>query len=594
MSRRTDLEPRRERGYSSYDQARRERERKRTLRFDGSGEGRTDVGFRRIALVFGAIAVVVVARLLWLQVFTAGSLARDAEEQRTNSIVLHAKRGTIYDRNGNVLAASEECKTIYANPEEVNDPNGTAELLAQELGGKKKDYLKLLRTKGTFVYIKRQADEDASERLQEAFNEQGMRGVYFVSDTRRVYPYGSVGGQVLGIVGVDGDGLSGLELYYDNILKGEDGQMIMEVGQGGTPIAGGASEVTEAKNGADIIISLDIDIQAVAEEQIEKGVKEYTADSGSVVVTNPKNGEILAMCSTPLLDPTDTSDADNAAFTLKPVTSTYEPGSIFKVLTAAIGIENGLVTPNSTWSVPGKVKVGDDYVSDADGRTETVDYSLRDIIAYSSNAGIALVTQNLIGAETFSKGVSAFQIGQATGIDYPGEGPGIVKSLDEYDGSTLGNMSFGQGLAVPMVQMIKAVGSIANGGTLYTPHFLMVKDGKEVTWKATGTSVSGDTCDAVTDMMRSVVDYGTGTDVSVEGYDVAVKTGTGEQVKEDGSGYLADKFVSSMIGFANADDAEVLVYVGLNGTGYHGSAAGGTFSAIMSEALSDTGVSPVG
>ena len=248
MSRRTDLEPRRERGYSSYDQARRERERKRTLRFDGSGEGRTDVGFRRIALVFGAIAVVVVARLLWLQVFTAGSLARDAEEQRTNSIVLHAKRGTIYDRNGNVLAASEECKTIYANPEEVNDPNGTAELLAQELGGKKKDYLKLLRTKGTFVYIKRQADEDASERLQEAFNEQGMRGVYFVSDTRRVYPYGSVGGQVLGIVGVDGDGLSGLELYYDNILKGEDGQMIMEVGQGGTPIAGGASEVTEAKN----------------------------------------------------------------------------------------------------------------------------------------------------------------------------------------------------------------------------------------------------------------------------------------------------------------------------------------------------------
>ena len=579
---------------ASYDEARRERESARRGKNLAGGEGRGDAGLVRVLFVLGIVAAVVVARLLWLQVLTAGSLAQEAETQRTNAVTLHAKRGTIYDRNGNVLATSEECQTIYANPEEINDPNGTAELLADVLGGDKKDYYKLLRTDGTFVYLKRQVDNDACEKLRTEFNERGIRGVYFLSDTRRVYPYGAIAGQVLGVVGVDGDGLSGLELYYNDILKGTDGQMIMEVGQGGTPIAGAASDVTLAKDGTDIIISLDIDIQSAAEEQIVAGIERYGADSGSVVVTNPQNGEILAMCSTPLLDPTDTASADEAAFTLKPVTSSYEPGSIFKVLTASIGIENGLMSPNSSWVVPGKVQVGDDLVGDADGRTETVVYTLRDIIAYSSNAGIAMAAQDDIGAKRFSEGVAAYQIGQATGIDYPGEGAGIVKTLDQYDGSTLGNMSFGQGVAVPMVQMIKAIGSIANGGTLYTPHFLMVKGGKEVSWEATGTTMSAETCSAVTDMMRSVVAYGTGIDVEVDGYDVAVKTGTGEQVNENGSGYLAGKYVSSMIGFANASDPQVLVYVGLNGTAYHGNVAAGMFSAIMSEALSDTGVTPAG
>ncbi len=581
---------------ASYDEARRERERGRSRGGEdlGGGPGRTDAGLMRLTVFVVVIVAVVVARLLWLQVFTAGSLAREAEAQRTNAVTLHAKRGTIYDRNGNVLAVSEECQTVYANPEEINDPNGAAKLLADELGGDKDDYYKLLRADGTFVYLRRQADSDACEKLREEFNEQGIRGIYFLTDTRRVYPYGALAGQVLGLVGVDGDGLSGLELYYDDILKGTDGQMIMEVGQGGTPIAGAASEVTPAKDGTDIIISLDIDIQGTAEEQIAAGVEQYGVDSGSVVVTNPQNGEILAICSTPLLDPTDTGSAEEAALTLKPVTSSYEPGSIFKVLTASIGIENGLMTPDTTWVVPGKVKVGDSYVGDSDGREATVVYSLRDIIAYSSNAGIAMAAQDNIGAKRFAEGVAAYQIGQATGIDYPGEGDGIVKTLDEYDGSTLGNMAFGQGVAVPMIQMVKAIGSIANGGTLYTPHFLMVKGGKEVSWEATGTTVSADTCSAVADMMHSVAEYGTGTDVEVDGYKVAVKTGTGEQVNEDGSGYLQGKFVSSMIGFANVEDPEVLVYVGLNGTGYHGSAAGGMFSAIMSEALSDTGVAPVG
>ena len=577
---------------ASYDEARRARENSRARRFDGGGSGRGDRGLHTILAVAAVIAVIVVGRLLWLQVFTASDLSSKAETQRTNTITLHAKRGTIYDRNGNVLAMSVDCKTIYANPDEVNDPSTAASIIASALGGDESDYLEKLQDDTTFVYIRRQVDEDTAEQLEQSLSDAGIEGIYFLEDTKRVYPYGSVAGQILGAVGVDGDGLSGLELYYNSILEGTDGEMLMETGEDGTPIAGAASDVTEAQDGTDIVISIDINIQQVAEEQISAGVTQYGADSGSVMVTDPQSGEILAACSTPLLDLTDTSSATTAAYTLKLTSSVYEPGSIFKVLTAAIGIDDGLMNTETTWSVPAKIKAGDDYVTDDDDRDYTMDMSLREILRRSSNVGMSLVAQDEIGSERFSEGVSAFQIGTATGIDYPGESSGIVKSLDEYDGSTLGNMAFGQGLAVPMVQMVKAVGSIANGGTLYTPHFLISEGGQSADWPSTGTSVSAETAAEVTDMMRTVVDSGTATNADVEGYDVAAKTGTGQQINDDGTGYKDDSYMSSMIGFANASDPDVLVYVGLNGTSYHGSAAGSMFSAIMSEALSDLGVKP--
>lgn len=577
---------------ASYDEARRNREEKRRQRFGSQGQGATDYGFAIIFRWFLAVAIVVAARLLILQVIDAPKLAATGKAQRTNTIALHAKRGTIYDRNGNVLAVSEDCKTIYANPKEISDVRKAARALAKVFGGMSSDYIPKLRQDASFVYVRRQVDTKLAKELQTELEKNKLTGIYFLDDTKRVYPYKGVASQVLGVVGVDGEGLSGLELYYEDILHGSDGEMIMERGLYGEPIAGATAEITPAKNGADIMIGLDINIQQVAEEQITEAVKTYTADSGSVMVTDPTTGEILAACSTPLLDLTDLSEAEDAAYTLRPVTSSYEPGSIFKVLTAAIGVDNKLMEDTSTWTVPAEVKVGDNYVTDVDNRDYTMTMSLREIMRRSSNTGMALIGQQVIGPKRFSQGVDDFHIGHKTGIDYPGETKGIVKTMKQYDGSTLGNMAFGQGLAIPMVQMVEAVGSVANGGTLYTPHFLKTKDGKEVEWKSHGKSVSSKTCAMVTDIMRTVVDEGTAMDGDVEGYDVAAKTGTGQQVTEDGSGYKPDSFVSSLIGFANASDPRVLVYVGLNGTGYHGSAAGPAFSAIMSEALSDMGVRP--
>lgn len=551
-----------------------------------------DAAALAVMALMGVVMLLCASKLVWLQVVDANSLRSAAAARRQNVVVVQAKRGTIYDRNGNVLAMSQDCKTIYCNPREVNDPNGAAAIMADVLGGDASSYVDSLTGNSTFSYIRRQVNTNDAASIKDRLKERGVKGVYYLDDTKRVYPYGNVGGQVLGIVGTDGDGLSGLELYYNDILKGTNGEVIFETGSGGTPIAGASTTTTEAQNGTDIVISLDIGIQEVAEKTIRQGVDDYDADSGSVMVSDPATGEILAACSTPLFDITDTSVIEEGALNLKPVSSSFEPGSIFKILTEAIGLESGSVRDDDVFSVPASVEVGDDTVRDDDSRDYTMDMDLREILRRSSNVGIATVAQTRIGADAFAQGVSGFQIGQKTGIDYPGEVDGLVKSRVEYDGASLGSMSFGQSLAIPLVQMVQAIGSIANDGSLITPHFLVSKGGQRVDWPSKGASVSKETCDRVTDYMRTVVEEGTARRAQVAGYDIAGKTGTGEQAGESGS-YVAYSYVSSLIGFAPTDDPEVLVYVGLNGTPYLAtSSAAPLFSTIMGEALSDMGVQP--
>ena len=567
---------------SSYDDAIRAR-------------GRNDSGWRArpgamtaFLLIMGLCVVAAVTKILWIQVVKHD----DFTASRESTVVLHAKRGTIYDRNGNVLASSVDCKTIYCNPEQIDDVSATAEILARDLGGNASDFTAALEADGQFSYVKKRVDVSYAEALESDLEDAGIAGIYYLDDTKRVYPYGSVAGQILGLVGADGQGLSGLEYYYDSILGGTDGEVVMERGADGTPVAGGASQVTEAKDGTDVVISLDIDIQQMAESKIVEGVSTYEAESGSVMVCDPTTGEILAACSTPLLDASDASKATSEAMNLKLTGDSYEPGSIFKVLTMAIGIESGKITPDSTYTVPPTIQLGENTVGDDDGRDYTMDMSCTEILRRSSNTGTSMVAQT-IGVDTFLSGLQTFGIGTATGIDYPGEQSGIVQEVSNVAGANLSFMSFGQGIAVPMVQFVRAVSAIANDGTMNVPHFLVAKGGEEVDWTSKQSkTVSKETCDKVTEMMRTVIEEGTGVSAQVEGYDIAGKTGTGEQAGESG-GYESGKYVSSLIGFANADDPKVLVYVGFNGTPHlASSSAAPVFSAIMSEALSVMGVEP--
>lgn len=562
----------------------------------------------RILIALAAAAFVIVfLRLVYIQVVDGPRLAKRAEDRRTNVVTLNAKRGTIYDRNGNVLAISVDCKDIVCDPTTVmktvkNEKGKTsqttdgaaddiADVLVEVLGGDRDTYLEALTRTGTrYAYLSKRVDVSKADQVAQELSDKGLSGVYYESNTKRVYPYGTTCAQILGYVNQDGAALSGLEYYYDDVLKGSDGQRVYEASRNGTPIAGGVSDTIAARNGTDIVLSIDIDLQEECESIISEGAKTYEAESGSVMVTDPKTGEVYAAASTPLPDFSSLTDA--SALNLKLVSDSFEPGSVFKVLTTSIGLETGTLTKDTTFNIPAEVLVGDDVVHDDDNRDYSEDMTVEQALAKSSNVAMAYYVQNVIGSKNFADGVQKFGIGQKTGIDFPGEASGIVRGYDDYDGSTAGSMAFGQSLAIPLVQIVRAFGAVANDGVPTTPHFLVSKGGDEVDWPAGDRIISKQTADTETEMMRAVMTDGTGVNGAIGGYDIAGKTGTGEQADENG-GYKEAHFVASLCGFANAEDPQVLVYVGLNGIPYLASdSAANVFRDVMEQSVTILGIAP--
>ncbi len=562
----------------------------------------------RILIALAAAAFVIVfLRLVYIQVVDGPRLAKRAEDRRTNVVTLNAKRGTIYDRNGNVLAISVDCKDIVCDPTTVmktvkNEKGKTsqttdgaaddiADVLVEVLGGDRDTYLEALTRTGTrYAYLSKRVDVSKADQVAQELSDKGLSGVYYESNTKRVYPYGTTCAQILGYVNQDGAALSGLEYYYDDVLKGSDGQRVYEASRNGTPIAGGVSDTIAARNGTDIVLSIDIDLQEECESIISEGAKTYEAESGSVVVRDRTTGEVYGAGSCPL--PGFWYLGDAAALNLKLVSDSFEPGSVFKVLTTSIGLENGTLTKDTTFNIPAEVLVGDDVVHDDDNRDYSEDMTVEQALAKSSNVAMAYYVQNVIGSKNFADGVQKFGIGQKTGIDFPGEAAGIVRGYDDYDGSTAGSMAFGQSLAIPLVQIVRAFGAVANDGVPTTPHFLVSKGGDEVDWPVGERIISKQTADTETEMMRAVMTDGTGVNGAIGGYDIAGKTGTGEQADENG-GYKEAHFVASLCGFANAEDPQVLVYVGLNGIPYLASdSAANVFRDVMEQSVTILGIAP--
>ena len=441
----------------------------------------------------------------------------------------------------------------------------------------------------TFAYVKRQVDDEDAELLAQ----KEIAGIEFEPSIKRVYPNGTLALQVLGIVNVDNVGVSGLEKQYDEILTGVNGSLVRERALDGTFIAGGAYKKIPAQDGMDIVLGIDANIQRVAEDAIAEVVERVGAKNGSVLVSDPTTGEIICACSYPTYDPTDLANASNEDLNLRVVTDVYEPGSVFKSFVAAAGIEHEGMTPDTAMDVPAMVRVGDDEVRDADKRDYGLNMTLREMMRRSSNTGFVLVGEK-IGADDFDQYViKDFGFGTSTGIDFPGESLGIIKGRSEYDGATLGSMSFGQALAVEPVQMVRAMSAIANKGVMTTPHFLKTRAGQEVDWTDGEQQVlSAETAAAVADMMRTVVDEGTGTGAQVSGYEISGKTGTAERAVEGTSGYQEGNYMSSFMGFASTTDARAMCYITLDGTAAGSDAATPVFKTIMETALPALGIMP--
>lgn len=545
----------------------------------------------RVAVVFfafAAIALIFVVRLVYMQVLMAGEWSQQAQDSRTVDITITPKRGTIYDRNGNVLATSVDCTTIYCNPTEITDVDGAAKQLKKILGGKVSTYKEVLSRQNTsFSYVKRQVDNDVAKKVK-ALN---ITGLYYLDDSKREYPNGSVGGQIIGLCDIDGNGLTGLELYYNSVLGGSAGHVTYEQGNTGIVISG-TERRTDAVDGQDIVISLDLDMQAYVEKQVAAGAKNLGGDSGQCVLMDGSTGEILAACSTPLLDPTDTSNIKSGATELKVVSQAFEPGSIFKSVTMLACLEEGVVKPSTKVFCPAKLKADEYTISDAHERGDTT-YTATEIMQHSSNVGISLCAQKL-GFDKLYQYIGKYKLDEElSGVDFPGEASGYLSNVSDWSEIQADNVSFGQGVSVTPIQITRFYAMLANGGTSVKPHFLISKpqsDGK-ISYGTEKVVTNGKAIKQLDKMLTKVVTDGTGTAAQIDGYDVAGKTGTAEYVEDGSSGYVDGTYNLSFVGYLPNSDSDLVCFVGVTKVPAD-SVTTGIFKDIMSFAINRYNVSP--
>lgn len=509
--------------------------------------------------IFALAALIIVGRLVYLTLIVGPENATKAEDTRTITVDLPAKRGTIYDRNGIVLAKDIDAATIYCNPYEVTDAAAESAQLASVLGGDSTDYIEVLSTPDTsFAYIYRKADQAQGEKIEAL----GLDGIYILEDSKRVYPCGQTAGQVVGICDVDGNGLTGLELYYDELLGGTDGELVVERGQNGFPIAGGLNLQTAAKDGEDIMISIDLDMQEYLETRLATAVTDIAGKNGNALLYDAGTGEIIAIASTPYLNPSDRDHIEEGAPELKSITAAFEPGSIFKTVSAAAILEEDVLKPSDTIFCPAYLPADEYFVSDAHGRADET-MTFRDILARSSNVGISLATEKL-GFNKLYDAILRYNLNEETGIDYPGEGVGYCAHVEDWSTIQSYNITFGQGISVTPLQISRFYGAIINDGVECTPHLLISKPqtGEVPTYPTEKVFENTSILPTLQSMLKSVVSEGTATDAQIEGFAPAGKTGTAEYALETGS-YAIGSYNISFVGFLPDTNSQLVCFVGV-------------------------------
>ncbi len=547
--------------------------------------------FTFLLMAFVGLLLIVTARLVWIQIVAAPRYAAQATSQRMRDIELPARRGTIYDREGEPLAISVDARTVYAAPNSVKNKAATADALASVLGGDRAAYLKKLQRDSGFVYIARKVDMESARSL-EALK---LEGIGFLDDSRRMYPSGELACQVLGFVGLDGGGLAGIEKRYDEVLGGRSGVLLGERDPYGRPIPGGVQKSIDSVDGHDIMLTIDKDIQYHAQLELAAAVKKWDAKGGSVVVMNPQNGEIYAMASTPGYNPNDFSAADPSAFRNRPVSDAYEPGSTIKSLTAAAVLDKGLFKADTKLQLPPTLRVAGRTIHESHPRPP-VSWSVTDIVTNSSNVGAVKLGMKL-GKQGLYDYFSRFGLTESTGVDYPGEARGWLPEPSQWSDSSIANIPFGQGVSSTPLQLTRAVGALANEGVLTTPHFLLdvpQEPDFKIEWP-TRRAVSKKTAADTTGILARVITEGTGSEAAVPGYTVAGKTGTAQVALPGGRGYAAGSYIASFIGYLPAEDAQVLIAVKLDeprNAIYGGTVAAPLFSSVGAFAVAHLKIPP--
>ncbi|HAN94741.1 penicillin-binding transpeptidase domain-containing protein [Candidatus Darwinibacter acetoxidans] len=542
-----------------------------------------------LLMLLGAV-VLLGGRLAYLQLWQNEFYQAKALEQRLQRIPIEGLRGGIYDRNGVPLAVSVSAHTVYAIPAEVEDAEATAQKLAAILSLDEEFILQRLQKHSAVEWLKKKiTDEDARAVITAR-----LPGIGVVPSSTRIYPYGSVAPQVLGFVGIDNQGLEGLELYYDDFLRGTPGETIFERDAQGRALEDGVRGYLPGQRGGDLILTIDIFIQRIAEEEVRRATLETGSRLGLILVSDPQTGEILATAIYPSFDLENFADYPAANRKNIAVTDTYEPGSTFKAVTAALALEEGVATLQSGFFDPGYIRVSGWNVR-CWNRGGHGPQSFVETMQNSCNPYYAKLAIDL-GPERFYDGLVRFNLGHKTGIDFPGEMAGILRAPSpSIPLVTWANMGFGQGLTVTPVQLLACFGAIANKG-IYTPlHYVKELVTEEGSFPPdipeARQVIAAEIAETTAYVLRMAVERGSGKRAEVPGYDVAGKTGTAQLVEH--GRYSHSKMVTSFAGFAPKDDpkmAALLVLWEPQGAFYGGIIASPVFARLAEKVLTYLGV----
>ena len=548
-----------------------------------------------VGILFTLMLSVVAAKSIYLQVYQSPWLSKKAANQYERSVITIGKRGTIFDRKHRAISVSNNATSIGAHPLRIANAAADATALAKILNLKRKFVYRQLSSKKSFVWIKRKVSPQEAQSVRDL----NRKGLVFKNEKSRVYPNKMLAAQVIGFCGIDGNGLEGIEYLYDDYLRGNGEKRTVIKDALGRQFSS-EKETAGNNGGRNLILTIDRNIQFIAESALDEAVTEYQAESGMAIVMAPDTGAVLALAHVPLFNANAFKKYRQDEWRNRAITDPFEPGSTMKIFSAAAAIETRSSTPKSIYFCEnGAYRIGKDTIHDTHAHGWL---SLKNIVKYSSNIGIVKVSESTGPAELY-KNLRAFGFGRKTGIDCPGETAGSLAPYRRWSQIDTGAISFGQGISVSAIQLTTAVSAIANGGILMQPYIVQaITDSngglvKNIKPRQVRRVVSVETARTVARIMKSVIDPdGTGINAALDGYTVSGKTGTAQKSDENGT-YAKGKYTASFVGFAPSEHPAVAVIVVIDEpkrNHYGGVVAAPVFRKIAQATLRHLNISPSG
>jgi len=546
-----------------------------------------------ILFIFTLAFLALIGRLIWLQVIEHNTLLKLAGNQHNINIKLQANRGNIYDRNFHPLSANLKTGSIYANPKEIEDSRSLIRSLKPYLGIEKKVLTEKLKSSSPFVWLKRKIDYAQAQKIMDL----GLKGIGMLTESRRFYPNNQLASHMLGFVGIDNEGLEGLEMKFNSFLSGTPGYSYAFRDAKARRIFSKHSGLIPPSDGYNLVLTIDEVIQHIAEKELDRTFSDSEAAAATVIVMNPTSGDILALANRPAFDLNNFNISEPDSRRNRAVTDILEPGSVFKVITASAALEEEVVSlEREFFCEEGLYNVGGHILHDHHPYGKL---TFRQVIELSSNIG-TVKTAQLLGKEKLYSFIKLFGFGSKTNIELPGEVVGIIRPSERWSGISIAAIPIGQEVAVTPIQLVRALSVIANGGMLVKPRIVLsIQDSqgevvKNFEPEKPKRIISSSTASFMTEILEGVVERGTGKRAQLSEYRACGKTGTAQKLEPDGR-YSHSKYVASFMGFAPASDPRVAVLVCVDepkGAYYGGSVAAPAFKRITEDVLRYMKVEP--